>query len=224
MALPLVLVASLPLSGCGSQGASAQDQQAAAAKALARDKAQIQQAVRRTVDQDLCVDFSAKLLGGRSVEECNGDGTLGVLPGDYKLGGIEVRGQTANATLILKPGGERSYRLIREQGKWKIDRIDDRYEGKLGDNFLKTAQFQQNGVDVNQHMTIRLLAIKDPATPPPYNSPGPGKRWVRIKMRLHSTGKDSFNFSTQDIKLITCDGGRYEAFGYPFEEVPYVQA
>lgn len=207
----LIAALSLTLAGCGSDGSGGSGSTAASqAASLAKTKKVLTDIVRRTVDLDSCADFSTRYLDGVSVADCNGDGTLGVSAGDYRVADVAVSGDTAKVKLALRPGGERTYRLVREQGAWKVDGQDEKFEGRLGDGFLSVANYEEDGRDINRHVTVRLVSVKDPAPSPPYNSPGPGKRWVRAKLRLHSTGKDTFNFSTQDIKLITCDGARYE--------------
>lgn len=107
--------------------------------------------------------------------------------------------------------------MIRDHGHWLADSFSEHFAGRIGDTFTLRDSYEQDGVPVTVDVRATVLGVKDPAPPPPYNTAGAGKRWVRVNFKLHSRSTSHFTQSTDDIQLIDTQGRRYHADGSAYE-------
>lgn len=220
------LTVLLALSGCGAESQSSDEgSQTSAAAAGAREKAAATQAVHEWVDKDDCTLMSDRFAaeGAASVAEgrkaCQQDLDPGLRAGEYTIKSVAITGDRGTAVLALNSGGTRTYGLIRG-GKygWQIDSIAERFVGNVGDTFTLRDSYVQDGTAVNVKLEATVLQVKTNVKPDsPYTPTGPGNKWVRVKIRLHSLSDADYSQSTSDFKLVDTAGHRYDPDGSVFQ-------
>lgn len=221
--LLLTLFTVAGLAGCG--GSSPRDAaQRPRQTDPEADRAAAERAVHRWVDDDDCTMLSERFAaeGFASADEgradCERHEDRGLRAGEYAITRTTlISNDQARAELRLNEGGTRSYGLVREGGRWRIDSFAERFKGRVGDTFTLRDAYEQDGTAVTVNVRVTLLAVKDDASSPQYFPADAGKRWVRARFRLKSRSPSNFNQSTGDFKLVGGDGARYLADGAAFE-------
>lgn len=217
-----VFVTSLAaLIGCGGSDDAGVKQTSNTPEAgLDRAKA----VVTRYVNEDVCALMSDRYAGEgyRSADEgraaCEADPNPGLSAGEYKIKTGSVAGSKATVILALNGGGTRTYTLVRGgPSGWQIDGFEENQRGVVGDTFTFRDSYEQDGNPVNVNLRVTVMAVKDNVPAPEFFEPGAGKRWVRVRVRIRSRGKESFSQSTDDFKLIDASGQRYSSDGAAFQ-------
>ena len=176
---------------------------------------------RQWVDENDCSlmsdDFAAE--GYASPEEgmraCEEDDDPGLQAGQYTVESVEIRDRRAEVRLALKPAGERTFELVKGGPTWEIDAVSNRFRGELGDTFPYRDAYELNGSPVEVDAELTVAAIKDPPRPNadaylPEVDEKRGHRWVRARVQVKSTGRDSFDFIASDFSAADTSGQRYE--------------
>jgi hypothetical protein len=211
------------LGGCGDSSPQDASQRRPQTDPAAK-RAAAERAVHQWVDDDNCAMMSERFAaeGFASADEgradCERHEDRGLRAGEYEITRTTlVSKDQARAELRVKEGGTRTYGLVREGGRWRIDTFEERFKGKVGDTFTLKDAYEQNGTPVTVNVRVTLLAVKDNAPSPQYFPPDAGKRWVRARFRLKSRSPSNFSQSTGDFKLVGGDGARYLSDGAAFE-------
>lgn len=143
--------------------------------------------------------------------ECETDDYKGLQKGQYTVGKVEVKASSATVQLELKPAGERTFKLVRTGDDWRVDSMDERYEGTVGDTFPLRASYTENDVPVEEDLRFKVLAVRDPAPKPRYSTGDRGKRYVRARIKITSNGPDIGTHSIDQFQLVDTAGRRYTA-------------
>lgn len=223
-----IVAAAVLVAACGGgdsddngSGAGSSDDPKAA-------RAEVESVLRQWIDKDDCSLMSDRYAaeGFASAEEgvkaCEEEGP-GLRAGEYTIRNVEVRNRSAVATLAVEPGGERIYELVKGGAMgWEIDGVSRRFRGTVGDSFQYVDAYEINGEPVTVDAVLTVLSVKDRARPNVSKHllagiERRGRRWVRVRVRVKSDGRDSFDLSTSDFKLVDSNGQRYEPDFQAFE-------
>jgi hypothetical protein len=177
----------------------------------------VEAAARAWIDGDRCdllSDRYAKegfetVAAGRGA--CEEEKDPGIRRGQYDVVGVTSRGSVASATLRLKDGGERTYRLVKGGSMgWQIDGREERFRARIGQPLRVMQQFEIDGREsfVDARVTVGsvrvLRRLRDRYQDQAIRTPG--QKFVRARVTVKSVATKRFTFLVNDFSVVDSRG------------------